>query len=235
MLDFGHCHYLALAGFLGAVCSGRIGVLRAAETGTGRALARSRRACPTQKSAPEALMQPATIEHVVPGRIRLKFSGQRGNTEFFKDVVDLVSQFPAVEEARANPLTGSLLVHYRGDLEDLAQAAVKLGLITVETLSDLLARQRSASGWAAMLRQTPVLLAFALSAIGVLQLARGRALGPASEHFWHARELWLTGKPQAALGLGLLGLLQLSRANLFGSATSLLVYGLMLQNGRRGR
>lgn len=179
-------------------------------------------------------MQSAIIEHVLPGRIRLRFPGQRGNVAFFEQVVALVSQHPAIEEARANPLTGSLLVRHSGPLEELGQAAVQMGLIGAEALDNLKGlRLPGARGWASLLMsQAPQMPALALAGLGLVQMTRGRVFGPASELLWHARVLWLRGMPQAALALGLIGLLQLSRANLFGSATSLLFYGLMLQDGR---
>ena len=180
-------------------------------------------------------MQPATIEHVIPGRVRLRFPGQRGNTAFFEQIVTLVSQHPAVEEARANPLTGSLLVRHSGSLDELARAAADMGLISADALAGIRAQLTPEQrGWLALSPlQGPQIPAIALTGLGALQVLRGRLLGPASEHFWHARELWRRGMPQAALGLGFLGLLQLSRANLFGSATSLIVYALLLQESGR--
>lgn len=180
-------------------------------------------------------MLSATIEHVTPGRIRLRFSGQKGNTAFFEQLVAFVSQHPAVEEVRANPLTGSLLVRHTGSLEDLAQSAVRMGVISAETLAAIKAQQGPLENRVLDLlkKEAGQLPAYAIAALGAFQLLRGRAFGPASEHFWHATELWRRGMPQAAIGLALLGLIQISRANLLGSATSLLVYGLMLQSGRR--
>lgn len=180
-------------------------------------------------------MQPATVEHAIPGRIRLRFPGRRGDTAFFEQIVSHLSQLPAVEEARANPMTGSLVVRHSGPIEELAQAAVKMGLIAAGTLETLKAQHLPIGrGWAGqIMAQGQQLPAVALTGLGVLQMARGRIFGPASELFWHTRELWQRGMPQAALGLALLGLVQLSRANLFGSATSLLVYGLMLQKEMR--
>ena len=176
-------------------------------------------------------MQPVTVEHVLPGRLRLRFPDRRRDTAFFEQLVSRLSQHPAVEEARANPLTGSLLVRHSGPVEELARAAAEMGLIAVETLDELMNRRMPAvRGWAGVLmapgQQVPTA---ALAGLGLLQMSRGRIFGPASELFWHTRELWQRGMPQAAIGLALLGLVQLSRANLFGSATSLLFYGLMLQ------
>lgn len=180
-------------------------------------------------------MSPATIEHVTPGRIRFKFSGGKGNTPFFEQLVALVSQHPAVEEARANPLTGSLLVRHTGSLEDLMLSAEQTGLISSETFAAIRDEQTPSEGRLVNLLRTQAgqIPVYAIAAPGALQLLRGRAFGPASEHLWHATELWRRGMPQAAAGLALLGLIQLSRANLLGSATSLLVYGLMLQNARK--
>lgn len=176
-------------------------------------------------------MQPVTVEHVLPGRIRLRFPDRRRDTAFFEQLVGLLSQHPAVEEAHANPLTGSLLVRHSGPIDELARAAVDMGLIAADTLDDLMAqRMPVARGLAGLVMAQGQQLPYAaLAGLGVLQMTRGRFFGPASELFWQTRELWQRGMPQAALGLALLGLVQLSRANLFGSATSLLFYGLMLQ------
>lgn len=166
-------------------------------------------------------MPSATVEHVTPGRIRLKFSGQKGNTPFFEELVSPVSQYPAVEEARGNPLTGSLLVRHTGSLEDLMLSAVPMGLISSETLAAIRDEQTSSEGSLLTLLRTQAgqIPVYAIAALGALQLLRGRAFGPASEHLWHATEIWRRGMPQAAAGLALLGLVQLSRANLLGSAS----------------
>lgn len=172
-------------------------------------------------------MQPATIEHVIPGRIRLRFAGERGNKPFFEQLVALVSQYPAVEEVRANPLTGSVVVRHSASLDELGRVAVQLGLVSEKTLAELKAQQPRK--WLAMLnpRQSEV-PSLVLTGLGVLQMLRGRTLGPASETFWHANWTWQTGLPHVALGLTLLGLAQMSRGKWLGSATSLLVYGLVL-------
>ncbi len=179
-------------------------------------------------------MPPVIVEHVLPGRIRLRFPDRRRDTAFFEQIISLLSQHPAVEEARANPLTGSLLVRHSGPIEELAGIAVQTGLIGADTLAELMKRPMPTGSWARLfVGQGQQLPTVALALLGVLQMARGRIFGPASELFWHTRELWQRGRPFPALGLALLGLIQLSRTNLFGSATSLLFYGLMLQNERQ--
>lgn len=182
-------------------------------------------------------MQPASVEHVLPGRIRLRFPAQRGNAQFFEQLVALVSQHPSVDEALANPRTGSLLVRHSGTLEELTNAAVEMGLISPAALSELKRRGLSTNAdWKTLLKRAPAnlpLLAFTgLSAVAAL---RGRVAGPASEQFWHAFVMWQRKMPQVALGLALLGLLQVSRGKVFGSASSLLVYGLIMQNAVSGQ
>lgn len=180
-------------------------------------------------------MQPVTVEHVLPGRIRLRFPERRRDTAFFEQIVSRLSQLPAVEEVRAKPLIGSLLVRHSGPIEELARAAIQTGLIAPDTLDELRNRPvPAARSWAGLLMaQGQQLPSIALAGLGLVQMSRGRIFGPASELFWHTRELWQRGMPQPALGLALLGLVQLSRARLFGSATSLIFYGLMLRQEMR--
>lgn len=176
-------------------------------------------------------MQPATIEHVIPGRIRLRFAGERGNKPFFEQLVALVSRYPAVEEVRANPLTGSVVVRHSASFDELGRVAVQMGLVSQKTLGELKAQQQTgARRWAAALlrpgqSELPPML---LTGLGILQMLRGRMLGPASETFWHASWTWQAGLPHVALGLAFLGLAQASRGRVLGSATSLLVYALVL-------
>lgn len=182
-------------------------------------------------------MQHARIEHVLPGRVRLKFPAQRGNVPFFEQLVTLVSQHPSVDEALANPRTGSLLVRHSGTLEELTDAAVQMGLISPAALAELKRRGLSPNAnWKTLLKRAPAnlpLLTFTgLSAVAAL---RGRVAGPASEQFWHAFVMWQRKMPQVALGLALLGLLQVSRGKVFGSASSLLVYGLIMQDAVSGQ
>ncbi len=182
-------------------------------------------------------MQPARIEHVLPGRIRLRFPEQRGNVPFFEQLVGLVSQHPSVIEALANPLTGSLLVRHTASLEELADAAIQMGLITETALAELKAHWPPANGgWKAALKQAPANFPMlALASLSAIRMLRGRVAGPASEQFWHAFQMWQRQMPQVALGLALLGLMQVRRGNILGSASSLLVYGLMLQNAKSAR
>lgn len=180
-------------------------------------------------------MQPAIIEHALPGRVRLRFPAERGNVPFFEQLVALVSQYPAVREVRANPRTGSLLVRHSGSLDEIGRAAVQLGLVSDTALAQLKAGVAGKSVWKALLTQPRNLSLLLLTGIGAVRVLRGQVAGPASEQFWHAYQMWHRQMPQAAAILALLGMLQISRGKMLGPATSLLVYGLMMQNARSAR
>lgn len=179
-------------------------------------------------------MQHAVVEHMIPGRIRLRFRKHRGNAGYFKSLVALVSQHPAVEEVHANPRTGSLLILHTASLEDLARAAVQMGVLSEREYAELQSRSRlrPQSGWKALLAKAPAnvpLLFFAgLSAANLV--LRGQMAGAASEQFWHAYMMWRRRLPGVAAVLALIGMVQVTRGRLLGSASSLMVYGLMLQN-----
>lgn len=183
-------------------------------------------------------MQPAILEHASPGRIRLRFPHQRGNAQFFDQLVRMVRQHPSVVEADANPRTGSLLIRHTSTLDELGRAAVEMGLITKTSLARFEQRRRKPlSPLKAFVRQAPsngpLLLLAGLSAVRIL---RGRVAGPASEHFWHAYIMWERRLPLVALTQGMLGLVQASRGIVLGSASSLIVYGIVLKQmgTRRG-
>lgn len=182
-------------------------------------------------------MQDATVAHVLPGRIRLRFASRRGDVPFFEELVRTLSANPLVDRVKANPRTGSLLVEHSAGPAELAAFAAQSGLpIPLETPragSRARSRGRPPAG-----RNGRRLSAAAatLSGLGVYQVARGRLLGSAGELLWHS--LGLSGRTNAWV-LGVLlaaGLVQVLRGRWLPPASSLLVYAIQFDEmwGRRG-
>ena len=122
------------------------------------------------------------VEHMMPGRIRLRFRSRRGETDFFQRLVTLLSEISLVDEVDANSLTGSVLIRHSASPDQLAFLAAQSGLLSVQDLSTALGdppapRREARSGLSAP-------MAVGLFALALLQLARGRVLGSASEQFW---------------------------------------------------
>jgi hypothetical protein len=123
----------------------------------------------------------------------------------------------------ANPHTGSLLIRYAGDIATLESEAAERGLFTLHR-AKAVARRAMAEPRPAPVASTAV----GLSGLGLYQIARGRALGSASENFWNAYGAYrILGNPALALLLCGLGLWQTLRGEWLGSASALLFYALM--------
>ena len=171
------------------------------------------------------------VEHMMPGRIRLRFRSRRGETDFFQQLVTLLSQISLVDEVDANSLTGSVLIRHSASPDQLAFLATQSGLLPVQDLSSALGdppapRRQARSGLS-------VPRAVGLFALALLQLARGRVLGSASEQFWHAERAQERHAPVLSLALFGLGILQLLSGRVLAPASSLFVYG-MLSNSPAG-
>ncbi|MGO4685472.1 HMA2 domain-containing protein [Hyphomicrobium sp. 2TAF46] len=52
------------------------------------------------------------IAHQVPGRIRMKVGGGKGNPDLLKEVGDVFNVLPGIQRITLNPLTGSVVMHY---------------------------------------------------------------------------------------------------------------------------
>jgi hypothetical protein len=57
----------------------------------------------------------AHVAHHVPGRLRLKVPGAKGNPEFLEKVKDALAPISGITEIEVNPVTGSVLVQYDPD------------------------------------------------------------------------------------------------------------------------
>lgn len=138
------------------------------------------------------MLPTAYVAHQAGERLRLRIPARKGDAAFFTRAERDLAGCAGVAYAEANPLTASVLLHYHGDLADLAAAAAAGQLFSLEPpqppsrsvldiVSDRVERLEQLvlhSSRGAVDLDT--LLFVGLVGAGVVQIARGRALGPAS-------------------------------------------------------
>lgn len=168
----------------------------------------------------------ATIQHQIPGRLRLRIPARRGDVSFFHHIVQVLSKLPSIAELSAIPLTGSIIIRHSGPAQAITAAATEQGLFEIGPEEPKKApapssRRRPHAG----LRGTA---ATGLSGLALFQVARGRLTGNAAENFWNAYGAQrILGRPEIAAGFVLLGIAQVLRGQLLGSASSLFFYSLI--------
>jgi hypothetical protein len=173
----------------------------------------------------------AFIQHQIPGRVRLKVGSKRGEIGFFEAIIEAMSKHPGVEELRADPLTGSVIIRHSGALEPILAVARQHQLFEIaereKTRTDA-SRTRAAPQSERPNSALFDAIAVGLGGLGLLQLSRGEAIGSAAENFWnaHGAQRLLRNSPLAA-GFVAIGIYQLLRGELLGSAASLFFYALM--------
>src|SRR5262249_21930763 len=172
----------------------------------------------------------ASIEHQLPGRVRLRVPSKRGDVPFFEKVVRELSEHPSMRELTASSLTGSITLHYCEPLQPITTAAADQRLFETGRLEPR--SDGSKSNHAYGLRKGSGLaggIAAGLSGLGLFQVAQGNVLGSAVENLWHAFGAQrIFGRPDIAVAFAGLGIYQLLRGQLFGAASSLFFYALVL-------
>lgn len=168
----------------------------------------------------------ATIQHQIPGRLRLRIPARRGDVSFFHHVVQVLSKLPSIAELSAIPLTGSIIIRHSGPAQAITAAATEQGLFEIGPEEPKKAPAPSSRRQPhAGLRGTA---ATGLSGLALFQVARGRLTGNAAENFWNAYGAQrILGRPEIAAGFVLLGIAQVLRGQLLGSASSLFFYSLI--------
>ena len=136
------------------------------------------------------MAQALHIVHQLPGRVRLRVSGEALTAEDLTRLTEAIARVPGVIVCVGRLVTGSLIVEHDGDfsavadqaasqgLFELAEApeAKPVGLIAEEGLTYADLRLRELSNGQFDLRST---LGTLLIGLAILQLARGQIVGPA--------------------------------------------------------
>jgi len=63
----------------------------------------------------------AEVVHSLNGRLRLRFPTEKRNQDFFQNLVESLSNIANIRDIKANPITGSVLIQYDGELEEIVQ------------------------------------------------------------------------------------------------------------------
>jgi hypothetical protein len=58
------------------------------------------------------------IAHQVPGRVRMKIPGAKGNPELLQQISETFGVIPGIEQITVNPATGSVVLHYDAERHD---------------------------------------------------------------------------------------------------------------------
>jgi hypothetical protein len=170
----------------------------------------------------------ASIEHQLPGRVRLRVSSKRGDVPFFEKVVRELSKHPSLREVSASPPTGCITLHYCEPFQLMTAAAAEQRLFEIGRSE----QQNGGCKSKKALREASLLAgatAAGLSALGLFQVAQGNVSGSAVENLWHAFGAQrIFGRPDIAVVFVALGIFQLLRGQIFGAASSLFFYALVL-------
>lgn len=140
-------------------------------------------------------MTTAAIVHQIPGRIRMRIVARRGNAVYFSKLSEHLAEIEGVYSSRVNPSTGSVVLQYDGDTEQLLQQMqeripnfvikknhrVKNGS-PVDIRSFRLVSGR---------RISPMfMVGTALAAVGMVQTFRGKITVPSITAFWYALDAY---------------------------------------------
>jgi hypothetical protein len=137
-----------------------------------------------------SFMEPASLGHRMPGRLRLRFPQLKGAEERLRDIQHLLSAIPGVREVELNSVSGSLLVLHDCEDATLFDAMREHAGVSIESASPkpVLADHARSASLASLLNYRQV-LGTGLLLMGVIQLLRGNVATPATTAFWYALTL----------------------------------------------
>ncbi|MDW6026373.1 hypothetical protein SAZ10_31895 [Mesorhizobium sp. BAC0120] len=195
----------------------------------------------------QIMLPKATVEHAMPGRLRVRIPELRHDASYFRSTVEKLAKHPEISALWANPVTASIVIQHQADLPAIRDIATKSEVFDLQEAPSSSAlrsngptaqrpngrsaqRRFSTANEKAATLATGDAASIGLMSLSALQAMRGYAVGPASENFWNAfGALRILNNPMVALVFGGLGLLQVMRGRWAGSATSLLFYAFAIR------
>lgn len=149
----------------------------------------------------------AFLSHKTSSRVRLKILSKKGDITYFTLLRDELSKYSFIEKIEANPLTGSVLLIYKGDLDLLLKTAESNNIFRLKefktnstelhqrvssTFRDINNQIKRVTGGGLDLGSIAFL---SLLGAGIYQISRGNFTTPAwYTAFWYAMNIFLISK-----------------------------------------
>lgn len=141
----------------------------------------------------------AYLCHCIPGRIRFRIPGQRGDENYFSMLAKKLAALPGIETVQVSPLTGSvLLTHALDAVDDIGAFAKAQGLFEVTPPPDpgLPMGERIANSVHTFNHELKKLsdgafdywslIFFVLIGMAIYQILKGNIAAPATTLLWYA-------------------------------------------------
>jgi Heavy metal associated domain 2 len=153
---------------------------------------------PLQKHNLQADVPKAHVSHRVEGRARLRIPSRRGDQAFFERLKERTGELSQVKSTEVNARTGGVLIRHNGPLESITEECRQRGLFDLESVTafeqpvvervrDQLATLDAAvRGTSAGQVNMWAMVSLLFIGLAIIQLARGRILGPVTTLMWAA-------------------------------------------------
>lgn len=140
------------------------------------------------------------LVHRLPGRVRVRIDGRRGDPKYFTDLSEDISRLPGVDRVKANPSTASVVIEFSETTENLMQQLHDNNLsvdLPVESRDTPAGQARQDAERASThpfhlvsnRELNPMFMLGAVFAVlGVVQTFRGKILVPSLSVLWYAME-----------------------------------------------
>lgn len=152
------------------------------------------------------MSEPIVVIHRIPGRMRLRIPGRRGDAHYFEQFSDTCGRVDGVSTVRANPGTASVMVEFAGSegqfLEQLQEGCdVRIDQPVPRGRSRNVPRTAGAENSVHLVAGRDInpmfMTAAALATLGVIQLARGKILAPSVTLMWYAVDAFRLSRQDA--------------------------------------
>jgi hypothetical protein len=143
----------------------------------------------------------AALAHSARGRTRFRIAGKQ-RPEDLGHIEERLREAPGVENVKASPVTGTILVQHRAPLHDIAGYAEREGIFRLDAGESKPLRQAIGERFRALDGQISTLSGgtldlealalLTLLGVGSVSLLRGQIAVPAVTAFWYAAALLAT-------------------------------------------
>ena len=152
------------------------------------------------------LPQDAYVNHLSPGRLRVKIPSRKGDEIFFSSLKGQLSNLPGLENIETNPVTGSILLIHSLDSKAVTDFLKAQHLLKVQVGKDSFtfhqevtrvfsAADRQVRGFIGGGMNLGALAFIGLAGAGVYQIFRGNFTAiPWYSAFWYALSIFLKSK-----------------------------------------